>query len=67
MKLQSTVLLTLLENQVQAMGAEDVAEEVVHEEAITKDVADKAETSTTQHTHKKLETSREKLIILVQS
>ena len=38
-------------NQVQAMGDEDVEKEVVPEEAVTKDVADEADTSTDQHTY----------------
>ena len=38
-------------NQVQATGDEDAAEEVVPEEAFTKDVAKEADASTTQHTH----------------
>ena len=40
------------------MGAEDAAKEIVPEEAVTKDVANKADTSTTQHTDRLSETPR---------
>ena len=42
------------------MGVEDVDEEVVPEEAVTKDMAEKADTSTAQHINHRSETSREK-------
>ena len=51
-------------NQVQAMGDEDAADEVVPEEEFTKDVVDEADTSTAQHTHHQSRTSREKWSIL---
>ena len=47
-------------NQVHTTGDEDATEEVVSEEAVTKDVADEADASTAQNTHNKSETSREK-------
>ena len=47
-------------NQIQATGEEDADEEVVPEEAVTKDVAEEAVDSTAQHTHHRSETSREK-------
>ena len=51
-------------NQVKARGDKDPAEEVVPEEAVTKDVAERANTSTAQNTHHQPGTSREKWIIL---
>ena len=47
-------------NQVQATGDEDAAEEVVPEEAVTKDVEDDMDDSTDQYTHHKSGTSRDK-------
>ena len=38
-------------NQIQATGDKDAAEEVVLEEAVTKDVAEEADTSTPHHTY----------------
>ena len=43
---------------MQATGAKDVAEEVVLEEAVTKDVADEADASTAQNINHLSETSR---------
>ena len=51
-------------NQVKARGAEDATEEVVLEEAATKNVAEKSEDSTAPHTHHGSGTSREKWMIL---
>ena len=45
-------------DQIQATGDEDVAEEVVPEEAVTKDVAEGADTSTAQNIHHQSETLR---------
>ena len=47
---QSPVIL-IQANQAQAMRAEDVAEDVVPKDAVTKDVADRIETSTDPYTH----------------
>ena len=60
---QSSVPL-IRANQVQATGDENAAEEVVTEEAVTKDVADEAEASTAHHTHHQSGTSRDKWNIL---
>ena len=38
-------------NQVQAMGDNDAAEEVVSEEVVTKNVVEEADAKTAQHTH----------------
>ena len=54
-------------NQVQATGAEDASKEVVPEEVVTKDMEDKANSSTAQNKHHISKTSREKLMILAQS
>ena len=43
---QSPVLLKLLVNRVQQTEAEDAAKNVVQDEAVTKDVAGEADTST---------------------
>ena len=45
------------------MGAEDVAEEFIQEEPVIKDMAGKADASTSQHKIHKSETLREKLTI----
>ena len=50
-----------------AIGAEDAAEEVVPEYAVTKDVVVEAGASAALHLHHQLGTSREKWKILVQS
>ena len=49
------------------MGDEDVYDEVVQEEAVTKDVAGESDNPNAQHTHHQSETSREKLTMLVRS
>ena len=64
---QPPVLLTLRANQVQAAGEKDAAKEIVSEEEVTKDVADKAYASTAHNTHHRPETLREKLTILKRS
>ena len=64
---ESPVHLALRANQVQATGSEDVAMEVVLEEAITIDVAVEAESSTAQHAHHQSETSRGGVTILAWS
>ena len=51
-------------DQIQATGDEDAAEESVLEEAVTKDVAEEADSSTARYTHIWSETSREKWRIL---
>ena len=51
-------------NQVQATGDKDAAEEVVQEEAVTKDMADESDALTTQRTYHPSGTSREKWSIL---
>ena len=64
---QPPVIRTLRENQVQATGAEDASDEIVPEEAVTKDVADEAEYSTAQHTHNQSDNLRHKMTILERS
>ena len=64
---QSSVLMTLPENQVQETGAEDTSNEIVPEETVTKDVADETEYSTTQNTHHGSDNLRDKLKILERS
>ena len=51
-------------NQIQATGDEDAAEEVVPEEAATKDVTEEADASSAHHTHHRSENSREEWGIL---
>ena len=51
-------------NQVQATGNEDAADEVVPEEAVTKDVAGEADALTDHRTNNQSETSRDKWRIL---
>ena len=48
---QSSVLMTLPENQVQETGAEDTSNEIVPEETVTKDVADEEEAPDSYNTH----------------
>ena len=51
---QSPVILVLRENQVKETGADDMVEEVIPEEVVTKDVADevdKVEYSNSPNTH----------------
>ena len=52
---------------MQARGYEDAAKEVLPEEAVTKEVADKTENSTAHHTHNLSETEMEKLWVLDKS
>ena len=59
--------MTLGDIQVQATGTDDMDEEVVHEEAFTKDATGEANTSTDHHTNHQSETSRYNLTILVRS
>ena len=51
-------------NKIQATGDEDAAEEVILQESFTKDVVEEVDASTTQHTHHRSETSREKWRVL---
>ena len=44
--LQSPVLMTLQENQVQETGPKDTEEEVINEEAVTNDLVGKEDAST---------------------
>ena len=64
---QAPMFLILRVNQVQAIGDEDTNQEVIPEEVVTKDVADEADTSTTQNTHHESKTSRLKSTIFTQS
>ena len=64
---QSSTLLILQANQAKSTGTKNVAEEVLHEEAVTKDVVGEVDNSTDQHTYHQSETSREKLTILERS
>ena len=61
---QPPVRMKTRANQVQEAEAKDKAEAVVEEEAVTKDVEDKAGASTAHHTCHQLETSRDKYMIL---
>ena len=63
---QSSVLL-IKGNQVQATRVKDAAKAIIPEEAITKDVVDDVDNSTSPHTHNQPGTSREKWTILVRS
>ena len=49
---------------MQAIGSNDAAKEVVLNEAVTKDVANKVNASIAQHIHHLSKTSRKKLKIL---
>ena len=62
---QSTVSLRRA-NQILEKGDEDAAEEVLLEEAVTKDMTEEAGPSTTHNTHHRSETLREKWRILAQ-
>ena len=61
---QPPKIMVLWVNQVISTGDEDATKEVVLEEAVTKNVADKAKASTASHTHHELGTSRDKWMIL---
>ena len=51
-------------NKIQVMGDKGADEEVVPEEAVTKDAAEEADASTAHHTQHRSETSRRKWRIL---
>ena len=53
-------------NQIHATGDEGAADEVVPEEAVTKDMKEEVEALTAQNKHHRSETSREKWRILAQ-
>ena len=63
---QKPPVLLRQENQMQATGSEDAAGEVVPEEAVKKDVADKEDAVTALHTYYQSGTSSKKWRILAQ-
>ena len=65
--IQPPDLPTSQENKMPATGDEDMAEEVVQEEAVIKDSAGEADASTNYNTHYPPKDSREMLTLLAWS